>query len=109
MKRLFKTLFLLLILFVLAPRANAQQSHPLDPLTYQEYWKVLETLRKAGHLNDSTGFSMINLIEPEKLKVWSWKPGQILPRQAYATVHHNGKFYRAEVDITNEIELAFSE
>lgn len=98
-----------LLLLLISINSKAQQSHPLDPLTYKEYWKVLETLRKAGHLNDSTGFSMINLIEPDKTKVWSWKPGQILPRQAYATVHHNGKFYRAEVDLTNEKELAFTE
>jgi len=109
MKSIFKTFVLVVLLFLVAPSANAQQMHPLDPLTYQEYWKVLETLRKAGHLNDSTGFSIINLIEPEKLKVWNWKAEQLLPRQAYATVHHNGKFYRAEVDLTNEKEIAFTE
>ena len=40
----------------------SQEKHPLDPLDFQEYWKVLEALRKAGHLNDSTRFSMVNLI-----------------------------------------------
>lgn len=108
MKNFIKATVLLLLIGI-APIISAQSSHPLDPLTYKEYWKVLETLRKAGHLNDSTGFSMINLIEPDKYKVWNWKAGEKLPRQAYATVHHNGKFYRAEVDLTNEKELAFIE
>lgn len=109
MKSLFRSSFLLVFFFVFISGSRAQTPHPLDPLTYQEYWKVLESLRKAGHMNDSTGFSMINLIEPEKQTVWNWEPGQVLSRQAYATVHHNGKFYRAEVDLTNEKELAFKE
>lgn len=104
-----RKLVILFLIFVCYSPLFSQNTHPLDPMSWEEYWKVLETLRKAGHLNDSTRFSMINLIEPDKYKVWSWKEGQELPRQAYATVHHNGKFYRAEVDLKSEKELAFKE
>lgn len=102
-------LAVLLLSFALITPAIAQNNHPLDPLTWEEYWKVLESLRKAGHLNDSTRFSMVNLLEPEKNLVWSWKTGDTSPRQAYATVHHNGKFYHAEVDLTTEKVLVFDE
>jgi Cu2+-containing amine oxidase len=42
---------------------NGQVRHPLDPLDWQEHWTVLEALRDAGHLNDSTRFSLVKLHE----------------------------------------------
>ncbi len=99
-----------LLLCLISITSIFAQTHPLDPLSYKEYWKVLESLRKAGHLDENTKFSMINLIEPDKYAVWEWKQGnKELPRQAYAIVHQDGKIYRAEIDLTTETELSFNE
>lgn len=35
------------------PLAAQKIEHPLDPLTFQEYWTVLEVLRDAGHVNSA--------------------------------------------------------
>ncbi len=93
------TLFLSLIF--LSFSLSAQQ-HPLDPLTWQEYWTVLETLRDAGHLDRDTRFSMINLEEPDKQVVWKWKAGQQMDRSAYATVHQDTLTYRAVINLQNK-------
>lgn len=74
-------------------------SHPLNPLTWQEYWTVLETLQKAGNLDGDTRFSHINLVPPDKKAVWSWDGNRPLPRIAYATVHQGPDTYKAIVDI----------
>ena len=43
------------------PLAAQTVEHPLDPLSFQEYWTVLETLKDAGRLDDGTRFSIVNL------------------------------------------------
>ena len=49
---------------VSVPAAAQKVEHPLDPLSFQEYWAVLEVLRDAGHLDAETRFSIVNLREP---------------------------------------------
>ena len=41
-------------------------NHPLDPLTWQEYWTTLDVLNDAGYVADSTIFAIIHLQEPSK-------------------------------------------
>ena len=77
-------------------------NHPLDPLSWQEYWKVLNILQESNHLNENTNFSHINLIPPDKSLVWDWKPGIEIPRAAFAIVHQGSKTFKAEVDLKNE-------
>lgn len=91
----------LLILFLLqAYLTQAQRAtHPLDPLTWQEYWSVLEVLREAKKLDKKTGFSHINLIPPDKSIVWKWNIDVDLPRKAFAIVHQGTKTYHAEIDL----------
>jgi Cu2+-containing amine oxidase len=81
------------------PAAAQKVEHPLDPLTFQEYWTVLEVLRNAGHLNDETRFSIVNLHEPPKDLVWSWVQGQDFPRDAFAVVRQGADAYEALVDL----------
>ena len=50
--------------------------HPLDPLSFQEYWTVLQVLRDGGHLSQETRFSLANLHDPLKDLVWNWSPGK---------------------------------
>jgi primary-amine oxidase len=93
---------LLLILFVSVPGAAAAQpiQHPLDPLTWQEHWTVLEVLRDAKHLDADTRFSMVNLVEPAKDTVWSWKAGQAIPRTAFALVRQGSEAFEAIIDLS---------
>ena len=100
-----KTLNALIIcitMMLLASTTLAQEpSHPLDPLTWQEYWVVLETLQEAGNLDGDTRFSHINLVPPDKQAVWSWDGTGQIPRLVYATVHQGADTYKAIVDVNN--------
>jgi len=90
-------LFLLTYLFSFSQQAK----HPLDPLTWQEYWTVLEVLKSSDHLNSKTRFSHINLMSPDKAMVWGWDGKQKAPRAAYAVVHQGEKTFKAEVNLNN--------
>ena len=58
----------------------AQESrHPLDSLSWQEYWTVLEVLQAAGHLDSDTRFQIVTLQEPDKDVVLKWSPGTSYP------------------------------
>ncbi|MDW3651286.1 MAG: hypothetical protein R8P61_29685 [Bacteroidia bacterium] len=94
-----KRLHLAIYLLSLSCFSALSQNHPLDPLSWQEYWTVLEVLRAEGHLTDGTGFSMINLREPDKQAVWKWKAGEPFERGAYATVHEGKTAYHAEINL----------
>ncbi|NGP77829.1 hypothetical protein G3570_14370 [Balneolaceae bacterium YR4-1] len=100
-----KTLSVLLMsLLLMASYQNISaqnNSHPLDPLTWQEYWTVLETLQEAGNLDAETRFSHINLVSPDKQDVWNWNGTDTIPRMVYATVHQGSDTYKAVVDAKN--------
>ncbi len=93
----------LLFSFLLTYQFSSSQhnSHPLDPLTWQEYWTVLEVLQSSNHLDGKTRFSHINLIPPDKSVVWGWDGKQKAPRAAYAIVHQEEKTYKAEVNLNS--------
>ncbi len=78
---------------------DGQASHPLDPLSWQEHWTVLEVLHEAGNLNDSTRFSLVTLEEPPKDVVWQWRPGDSFPRSAFAIVKQQANTYEAVIDL----------
>ena len=82
-----------------APVAAQNLGHPLDPLSFQEYWAVLEVLRDAGHMNAETRFSIVNLHQPDKDVVWGWSKGKDVPREAFAVVRQAPDAYEAVVDL----------
>jgi Cu2+-containing amine oxidase len=82
-----------------APLDAQTVEHPLDPLVFQEYWTVLETLRAAGRLEDETRFSIVTLRQPPKEVVWSWSPGSAFPREAFAVVRRGADAFEAVVDL----------
>ncbi len=92
-------LVLLACSFGVAPAEAQQVRHPLDPLTWEEHWVVLEVLRDAGRFNDSTRVALLTLEEPAKERVWAWAPGQVLPRQVRVVVKQQANAYEALVDI----------
>jgi len=82
-----------------APVAAQQVNHPLDPLSFQEYWVLLEVLRDAGHMNAETRFSIVNSHQPTKSVVWGWSKGKEFPREAFAVVRQSADTYEAVVDV----------
>lgn len=103
MKYLLLRSILIFILLTSHYFTQAQNSdHPLNPLTWEEYWQVLEILRDNGHLNEQTNFSKINLLPPDKSIGWNWKPGQERPRNAFAIVHQGKNTFKAEIDLNNK-------
>lgn len=100
---------LLAALFLLPAPGSAQVRHPLDPLTWQEHWVLLEVLRNSGHYNDSTRLAQARLEEPAKEAVWAWRPGQPVPRAARAVVKQQAAVYEAVVDLANERLLSWTE
>ena len=95
------SILIYLILQLSASTLIAQNSHPLNPLTWQEYWTVLETLQETGNLNADTRFSHINLETPDKEYVWNWDESSEMQRLAYAIVHQGPETYKAVVDLQN--------
>jgi primary-amine oxidase len=81
------------------PAAAQKVEHPLDPLSFQEYWSVLEVLRDSGRLNEETRFSIVNLHQPAKDLVWSWSPGKDFARQAFAVVRQGNDAFETVVDL----------
>lgn len=102
-------LFFLSILLALCVSLNSTAAkgqditHPLDPLTWQQYWVVLDVLHQTDNLDEDTRFSHINLILPDKNEVWGWDGSGNLQRRAFAIVHQGEKTYRAEVNITQQV------
>jgi primary-amine oxidase len=96
--------------FVCGPTAHAQApQHPLDPLGWQEYWTVLDVLAEAGHLDDATEFSRIQLLEPDKAGVWNWEPGSSIDRSAFAVVRQGTRTFEAVIDISGSRLISWAE
>ncbi len=104
----FTTLALVLTLFCLNIRGQ-QNQHPLDPLTWKEYWTLLEVLQQEGKLDADTRFSMVNLKDPDKQLVWQWSKGKPIPRSAFAIVRQKEKAYKAVVDLNNRSITSWTE
>ena len=75
---------LAVVLLAIGGVAVSAATHPLDPLSFKEYWQALEVLRGAGKLDEHTRFSLFGLREPAKREVLRWRPGKAIPRMAYA-------------------------
>jgi primary-amine oxidase len=74
---------LLTVLFAVAPVV----AHPLDPLDKEEITATTAILADGGKVADSTRFVLIQLHEPPKDKILAFRPGQKLPRQAFAVLY----------------------
>ncbi|HEY2674170.1 MAG TPA: primary-amine oxidase [Rugosimonospora sp.] len=59
-------------------------THPLDPVTAEEYRSAREILRGAGLLGDGTRFAYAGLDEPHKREVLGFRSGDAVPRSLRA-------------------------
>lgn len=84
-------------------------SQPLDPLTQDEYIQTVALLRAAGHVNDSSRFSSLELLDPEKTIVQAWQPGDDFGRAAFAVVKQGLQTFEATVDLSNASVKSWTE
>jgi primary-amine oxidase len=103
------TTAILIISFCCLNLRSQQNQHPLDPLTWQEHWTLLEVLNSEGKLDGDTRFSMVTLQEPDKQLVWDWSEGEPVPRAAYALVRQKEKSYKAIVDLVSRSISSWNE
>jgi primary-amine oxidase len=88
------------VVLATAPSLRAQSAtHPLDPLSWDEHWTVIEALKAAGHVDDATRFSLVTLAAPDKDAVLAWQPGAPIQRAAFAIVKQGARTFEAEVDL----------
>jgi primary-amine oxidase len=83
--------------------------HPLDSLSAEEFRRTAEILRGEGRVTDGWRFTSIELKEPEKSAVKAWRPGQPVPRVAFAVLLDRAanKTYEATVDLTGGSVVSF--
>ena len=75
--------------------------HPLDPLTFEEHWQVLEVLHAAKRLDAGTTVPLVQLHPPAKDTVLEWKAkGGSLDRRAMAVVGREGEGFEALINLT---------
>ncbi|HJZ13315.1 MAG TPA: tyramine oxidase, partial [Acidobacteriota bacterium] len=93
------TAHFLWIAFLLPAFLNAEVHHPLDGLEAAEITRTAAILKSAGHIDDRTLIALIDLYEPAKSDVLSWKKGDPIPRMTLAVLRKNAKTYEAVVDL----------
>lgn len=76
-------------------------NHPLDPLTPDEIVKAVDIVRKARSVDDAWRFVTVTLAEPDKTTAKQFKPGGVLPRQAFVILidRAKGRAYEGIVDL----------
>jgi primary-amine oxidase len=68
------------------PRRVGAPPHPLDPLTEGEIERAARALIQQRHLPEDVLFPALTLREPPKEQVLAYRPGQDVPREAFAIV-----------------------
>jgi len=96
---------------LLMPSLLAAQAprHPLDPISWDEHWTVLEILREAGHITPTTRFARIAVAEPDKASVWAWQSGQPFTRRAEVILREGTRTIEAVVDVTGHKVVSWQE
>jgi primary-amine oxidase len=103
------TVWVVLIAMALIAPPVADAQHPLDSLSSSEYAAVLAILTADGHVLDTTRFTLVSLIEPEKSAVKAFSKGDPISRKAFAVIKEGAVSYKAEIDITSETVTSFEE
>jgi primary-amine oxidase len=84
-------LLLAAALCMLVSTVRAQSQHPLDPLTADEMKRVVQVLKDNQTITGRDYFNIINLREPPKKEVLSYKPGAPFRREAFASFYDYAK------------------
>ena len=96
------TLGLALVLLALGSQRLAAQpaTHPLDPLTTEEYAAAVAVLKTANRIDAESRYPLITLHEPVKSGVLRWQAGTPLHREAFVIVKQGRQTFEAVVDLT---------
>lgn len=84
---------------ICATVSAAAAAHPLDGLSPQEISRTGEILRDAGHASEDTRYALIELLEPAKATVLSWREDDPMPRQATVHFSEGDQVLEAIVDL----------
>ncbi len=78
--------------------------HPLEPLDENEFRRTVAILRRDERLSPSWRFAGIELLEPAKGDVQSWRPGDRLPRTSFAVLWNraDNQTWEGVVDLTGD-------
>ena len=79
--------------------ATQTVGHPLDPLTAEEYGVFVKALVDDGRVDATALYPLITLEEWSKDEVLDWKPGDPMPRLAFAIVKKGPDTFEAVVDV----------
>src|SRR5262249_9196844 len=78
---------------------DAKPVHPLDALSGAELIQVKAVLKAEGKIGPQARFHSVDLDEPDKAAVLTWRPGSMLPRRAIAVVSEAGAVHEAAIDL----------
>ena len=78
---------------------HSTAAHPLDPLSHDEIEIGVAALRKAGTIDATTRFALIDLAEPDKAEVLTWRPGQPFVRRAFVVARQRQRVYEGMIDL----------
>ena len=76
------------------------QSHPLDPLSVDEYIQAVELLQTADYVNEESRFVSVTLQEPPKEEVLQWREGDHFSRTAFAVVKQGAQIFEATINLS---------
>src|SRR3954451_9846345 len=84
--------------------AATTATHLLQPLDQDEFRQTAAILRRDEELGGSWRFAAIELLEPAKSAVKAWRPGDPVPRTAFAVLWNrtDNQTWEAVVDLTGE-------
>lgn len=83
----------------IAAVAAAAPQHPLDALEASEYEATVRILVDSGRVSSESLYQLINIREPSKDFVRAWKPGDPVPRAAFAVIKEGSRTFEAVVDL----------
>src|SRR5260370_40317125 len=77
--------------------APATRSHPLDPLTAQEFAILRDILENQGKFGDKTIYNWVQLQEPPKEEDLAFQPGQKFRREAQVVAERFGTIVSPQI------------
>ncbi|MFI6829792.1 primary-amine oxidase [Kribbella sp. NPDC050241] len=79
-------------------------THPLEPLDEDEFRQTAAILRRDRELGGSWRFAAIELLEPAKSAVRAWRPGDPVPRTAFAVLWNraDNQTWESVVDLAGD-------
>ena len=91
------------------PVLSQVPKHPLDGLTASEIWTTYEVLHSSQKVDDETRYAIVQLHEPPKQEVLTWKPGQAMRREAFAVLNQGARTFEAVVDLNGKRIVSWTE